>query len=150
MRKANDSDLLRLFRTGLDIGAQLQRFICERSLPDFTREAWPILNPSTPFVPNWHIDLVAEYLHACTLGQIRRLIINVPPKSSKSTLVSVMWPTWSWGPLNQPGMRWMFASYSERVSTGDSLARRTLLMSSWYQSNWGSRIKLIADQNQKT
>jgi hypothetical protein len=61
-----------------------------------------------------------------------------------------MWPTWSWGPLNQPGMRWMFASYSERVSTRDSLARRTLLMSSWYQSNWGCRIKLIADQNQKT
>jgi hypothetical protein len=142
--------LLRLFRTGLDVGAQLQRLICERSLPDYMREAWPILNPATPLIFNWHIDLIAEYLLACILGQIHRLIINVPPKSSKSPLVSVMWPTWAWGPLNQPGTRWMFASYSERVSTRDSLARRTLLTSQWYLNHWGSRVRLIADQNQKT
>ena len=150
MKKTNDSDRLRLFRTGLDVGAQLQRLICERSLPDYMREAWPILNPATPLIFNWHIDLIAEYLLACILGQIHRLIINVPPKSSKSTLVSVMWPTWAWGPLNQPGTRWMFASYSERVSTRDSLARRTLLTSQWYLNHWGPRVRLIADQNQKT
>jgi predicted phage terminase large subunit-like protein len=147
MRKRNDNDL---FRTGLDIGSQLQRLVCERSLSDYMREAWPILNPATPFLSNWHTDLIAEYLLACTLGQIHRLIINVPPKSSKSTLVSVMWPTWAWGPLNQPGTRWMFASYSELVSTRDSLARRTLLTSQWFLNHWGSRVKLIADQNQKT
>ena len=150
MKKTNDSDRLRLFRTGLDVGAQLQRLMCERSLSDYMREAWPILNPATPLIFNWHIDLIAEYLLACILGQIHRLIINVPPKSSKSTLVSVMWPTWCWGPLNQPGTRWMFASYSERVSTRDSLARRTLLTSQWYLNHWGSRVRLIADQNQKT
>jgi predicted phage terminase large subunit-like protein len=150
MKKNNDSDVLRLFRTVLDVGAQLQRLICERSLPDYMREAWPILNPATPLIFNWHIDLIAEYLLACILGQIHRLIINVPPKSSKSTLVSVMWPTWCWGPLNRPGTRWMFASYSERVSTRDSLARRTLLTSQWYLNHWGPRVKLIADQNQKT
>ena len=94
--------------------------------------------------------ICSDYLLACTLGQIHRLIINVPPKSSKSTLVSVMWPTWAWGPLNLPGTRWMFASYSERVSSRDSLARRTLLTSQWYLNHWGSRVKLIADQNQKT
>jgi predicted phage terminase large subunit-like protein len=114
------------------------------------REGWPVLSPGTPFLSNWHIDAIAEYLYACTLGQIRRLIINMPPKSLKSTLVSVMWPTWCWGPLNQPGTRWMFASYSERVSTRDSLARRTLLTSQWFLNHWGSRVKLIAEQNQKT
>lgn len=147
MRKTNDSDL---FRTGLGIGAQLQRLMCERSLSDYMREAWPILNPATPFLSNWHIDLIADYLFACTLGQLHRLVINMPPKFSKSTLVSVMWPTWAWGPLNQPGTRWMFASYSERVSTRDSLARRSLLTSQWFLNHWGSRVTLIADQNQKT
>jgi predicted phage terminase large subunit-like protein len=147
MKKRNESDL---FRTGLDIGSRLQRLMCERSLPDYMREGWPVLSPGTPFLSNWHIDAIAEYLYACTLGQIRRLIINMPPKSLKSTLVSVMWPTWCWGPLNQPGTRWMFASYSERVSTRDSLARRTLLTSQWFLNHWGSRVKLIAEQNQKT
>src|SRR5690348_5836094 len=103
MRKRKNNDPFQLFRTGMEVGSQLQRFICERSLADYMREAWPILNPATPFASNWHIELIAEYLHACALGQVKRLIINIPPKFSKSTLVSVMWPTWMWGPLNRPG-----------------------------------------------
>ena len=150
MRKTTINDPFRLFRTGMDIGSQLQRVISERSLSDYMREAWPILNPSIPFLPNWHLDLIAEYLLACLLGQIHRLVVNIPPKFSKSTLVSVMWPTWSWGPFNRPGTRWMFASYSERVSTRDSLARRALLNSQWFMKHWGSRVELVGDQNQKT
>ncbi len=61
-----------------------------------------------------------------------------------------MWPTWWWGPKNRPGSRWMFASYSERVSTRDSLNRRTLISSPWYLSHWGLRVKLNSEQNQKT
>ncbi|PWT84129.1 MAG: hypothetical protein C5B58_05250 [Acidobacteria bacterium] len=113
------------------------------------RQAWPILNPG-PFISNWHISLISEYLVACLLGQILRLIINMPPKATKSTLVSVKWPTWVWGPCNRPGTRWMFASHSERVSTRDSLARRTLLTSPWYRNHWGGRVELVSEQNQKT
>ena len=146
------SDLTRQFRKQrvLDTAGQLQRLVCARSLSNYMREAWPILNPSTPYIPNWHIDLISEYLQACWMGQMRRLIVNLPPKGTKSTIVSVMWPTWCWGPQNQPGTRWMFASYSEMVSTRDSLARRTLLTSPWYAGHWGSCVRLIADQNQKT
>ena len=38
---------------------QLKR-VAERSLPAFVRQAWPILEPTTPFLPNWHIDLVSR------------------------------------------------------------------------------------------
>jgi predicted phage terminase large subunit-like protein len=146
------NDLTRQFRKRrvLDTASELQRFVCARSLSDYIREAWPILNPLTWYLPNWHIDLISEYLQACSTGQIHRLIVNLPPKGTKSTVVSVMWPTWCWGPQNQAGTRWMFASYSEKVSTRDSLARRTLLTSLWYTGHWGSRVRLIADQNQKT
>src|SRR5580704_1379719 len=150
--KLATSDLTQQFRKlrVLDTAGQLQRLVCARSFSDYIRQAWPILNPSTSYIPNWHIDLISEYLEACSIGQIRRLVVNFPPKGTKSTIVSVMWPTWSWGPKNQAGTRWMFASYSEKVSTRDSLARRTLLTSSWYWNHWGSRVRLIADQNQKT
>jgi predicted phage terminase large subunit-like protein len=136
----------RVFETA----AGFERLLCERSLADYVRLAWPILNPGTAFISNWHIGLICEYLHACNLGQIRRLIINQPPKTTKSTIVSAMWPTWWWGPQKHPDTRWLFASYSERVSTRDSLNRRTVISSDWYQQLWGARVKLLADQNQKT
>ncbi len=152
LEDATPQALARLFRKDqvIDTAADLQRLACERSLADYVREAWPILNPGTPLVSNWHIDLICEYLHACNLGQIHRLIINEPPKATKSTIVSVLWPTWSWGPQDHPQTRWMFASYSEKVSTRDSLNRRTVIESEWYQTFWGPRVKLLTAPNQKT
>ena len=60
----------------------------ERSLRAYLEQAWPILEPTTPFLGNWHIDLIAEHLEAVTAGDITRLLINVPPRYMKSLLVS--------------------------------------------------------------
>ncbi len=66
----------------------------EASLRAYVEQAWPVLEPNTPFLPNWHIDLIAEHLEAVTAGQITRIVINVPPRYMKSLLTSVLWPTW--------------------------------------------------------
>jgi hypothetical protein len=76
------------------VADKAQQRVCERSLKDYFRQAWPILEPVTPLVDNWHIDYLSEHLEAAAGGQIKRLLINIPPKSLKSSLVSVMWPTW--------------------------------------------------------
>ena len=47
-----------------------------RSLRAFVEQAWPVLEPTTPFLPNWHIDLVCEHLEAITAGQTTRLLIK--------------------------------------------------------------------------
>jgi hypothetical protein len=65
-----------------------------RSLREFVRQAWAVVEPSTPFVPGWHIDAIVEHLEAVTRGQIRNLLINVPPRHMKSLLVSVFWTDW--------------------------------------------------------
>src|SRR3954453_15850650 len=62
----------------------------------FVEGAWPLIEPATPFVSNWHIDAICEYLQATTQGEIRRLLINVPPRHMKSLAVSVFWPAWCW------------------------------------------------------
>src|ERR1700704_2873187 len=67
-----------------------------RSLREFVRQAWRIVEPSTPFVPGWHIDAIIEHLEAVSRGLIRNLLINVPPRHMKSLLVSVLWPAWEW------------------------------------------------------
>ncbi len=41
---------------------------------------------------------IIEHLEAVTYGQIRNLLINVPPRHMKSLLVSVFWPAWEWIP----------------------------------------------------
>ena len=98
-----------------------------RSLRAFVEQAWPVLEPTTPFLPNWHIDLVCEHLEAITAGQTTRLLINLPPRYMKSLLVSVFWPVWEW--ISSPSRRWICVSYSDSLSLKLSLDRRTLVQS---------------------
>jgi predicted phage terminase large subunit-like protein len=69
--------------------------------------------------------------------EIRRLIINVPPGTTKSLTCSVIWPAWSW--IENPGLKWMTASYSGRISRRDALRARHLLESKWYKERWGTQ-----------
>lgn len=116
-------------------------------LSDYIKAAWHVVEPATKYIHNWHIDAIAEHLEAVTRGQIRRLIINIPPRHQKSLSVSVFWPTWVW--TWQPEKRWLFASYAGNLATRDSLACRRIIESQWYQSRWGHVFKLAGDQNQK-
>ena len=147
MSTARVRDLLERYKRLAD---ERLRRDAERSLAAFVRQAWPILEPATPLLWNWHIDLVCEYLEAVTLGQITRLLINEPPRYMKSTKVSVLWPVWEWGPKNLPSTRWIFASFAMDLSTSHSISRRTVIESEWYRARWGERVQLTTDQNVKT
>lgn len=133
--------------------------LCERHLYDFQQEAWHILEPGTEFVPNWHIGAICDHLEAVSCGDIRFLIINVPPRCMKSLLVSVCWPAWHWTrrfkrmmrdgtvkDVDGAASRWISASYAQMLSTRDSLKTRRLIESNWYQERWGLRLGLI-EQN---
>jgi len=56
----------------------LDRALAERSLRDFVRQAWPILERQTPLAWNWHIELVCEWLEEVTAGRVTRLAISLP------------------------------------------------------------------------
>lgn len=100
---------------------------CRRRLSVFVRDAWPILEPATPFVHGWHVDCVCEHLEAVTAGELPRLIINIPPRMMKSLLAAVCWPAWEW--LSRPATRWMFASYAADLAWRDSRKTRLLIKS---------------------
>jgi predicted phage terminase large subunit-like protein len=119
-----------------------------RSFGHYFRKSWQILEPGKPFLRNWHHDLIAEYLEACFLRQIKRLIINIPPRYTNSLLVTVAFPTWVWA--HNPTERFLFASYAQNLSTFHSKKRRDVLESSWYQRRWGSVFQMSSDQNVKT
>jgi predicted phage terminase large subunit-like protein len=121
--------------------------LAARHLGDFVRQAWPMVEPSTPFVPGWHIDAIIEHLEAVAHGQIRNLLINVPPRHMKSLLVAVFWPAWEW--IGWPERRWLFSSYAAQLSIRDSVKCRRLIESPWYRQRWRDRFALTSDQNTK-
>jgi len=118
-----------------------------RHLRDFMRLAWHVVEPATPFVPGWHLDAICEHLEAVAGGQIRNLVINMPPRHAKSLTVAVFWPAWEW--IDHPERRWLFASYADSLSLRDSVKCRRLIESPWYQERWGDRFRMAGDQNAK-
>lgn len=123
------------------------KVLCERSLRDFVRHAWHVLEPATPLLPGWHIDAICEHLEAQTRGQLKRLVVNMPPRHGKSLLVTVFWPAWEWA--TRPATQWIFSSYAQTLSTRDSRKCRRLILSPWYRALWGGRYQLTSDQNAK-
>jgi predicted phage terminase large subunit-like protein len=119
----------------------------EASLYEFVKQSWDAVEPGIPFVPSWHIEAICEHLEAVSSGEIRRLLINIPPRHSKSTIVSVMWPMWEW--IAQPEQKFLAASYSGALSTRDNLKARRLVQSPWYQERWGHMFAMAGDQNAK-
>jgi predicted phage terminase large subunit-like protein len=126
---------------------ELDQEAARRHLRDFVWQAWAVIEPSTPFVPGWHIDAIIEHLEAITNGQIRNLLLNVPPRHMKSLLVSVFWPAWEW--IRWPERRWLYSSYGAQLSIRDSIKCRRLIESPWYRQRWGDRFALTSDQNTK-
>jgi predicted phage terminase large subunit-like protein len=124
-----------------------QRRAASASLYEFVKQAWHVVEPGVKFVESWHIETICEHLEAVTQGDIRKLIINIPPRHSKSTIVSVIWPMWEW--LAQPDEKFLCASYSGNLSIRDNLKARRLVQSPWYQERWGHMFRLAGDQNAK-
>src|SRR5271170_3800521 len=123
--------------------AEIDQEQATRRFGEFVRQAWPIIEPSTPFVPGWHIDAIVEHLEAVSNGLIRNLLINVPPRHMKSLLVSVLWPAWEW--IRWPERRFLYSSYGAQLSIRDSVKCRRLIESAWYQERWSDRYALTGD-----
>lgn len=115
-------------------------------LAAFVRTAWHVVWPNEIYVHGWHIDAICQHLEAVTSGDIRRLQVWVPPGSSKSTVVSIMWPAWEWA--SKPGRRYITASYDLELATRFAVQSRQLLRSAWYQSRWPT-VQLKRDQDLK-
>lgn len=127
---------------------ELDRQDSKHSLSRFVRLAWPIVELSEPYVHGWHIDAICEHLEAVSKGQIRRLLINVPPGMMKSFLVNVFWPAWEWGAAGRPEYKYISASHEQSLAIRDNLRMKRLVESDWYQQRWP--LSMMDDQNAKT
>jgi predicted phage terminase large subunit-like protein len=109
---------------------EVQAFL-RRDFVAFVERGFYELNPETEYLHNWHIDVIAEALEQCRSGKLRRLIINVPPRSLKSHMTSVSFVSWLLG--HNPAAQIICASYAQDLA--DKLAGdcRSLMAARWYQ-----------------
>ncbi len=140
----------------MDTPEPTERPTYEGTLKSFVEHAWQVLEPVAPLQWNWHLDLICEYLTAIKNNDFRKavglekegVIFNVPPRTMKSLLITVMFPVWVW--TTHPARRFMFVSYSEKLSTQHSVYRRNVIESDFYQEHWSSKFSFAKDQNLKS
>jgi phage terminase large subunit-like protein len=142
---------------GLDINAQrmllaAEKEQCQRSFANFVREAWPHFDPA-PYSHSWHIDAIAEHLEAVTSGDIKKLLINIPPRHMKSSVL-LLWQVWTWTlrPLKKPasafnllrgpGVQFLCGAYNTTKAQQDGVKPRNLIRTNWFQERWGDDVKI--------
>jgi len=125
--------------------------LCRKSFYHFVREFWRVLVPS-PFTDNWHIKYLADELQIVAermfSGQpkLYDLIINISPGSTKSTLVSIMFPAWIW--TRMPHASIIGASHTYALAVDLSRKNRTLVKDDLYKLCF-PEVKVTVDQDAK-
>ncbi|HEX4173980.1 MAG TPA: phage terminase large subunit [Acetobacteraceae bacterium] len=132
----------------------LSKSLAEDRLMDFVRLMWHAVEPVEPLVVGWAMEAIAEHLEAVSSGQIRHLLMNVPPGFSKTYLCNLFWPAWEWGPKQRPELRYFTLSYTASVTELANEKMRRLVTDPVYQDRWGdvftANDNKVLFQNNKT
>jgi hypothetical protein len=94
-------------------------------------------------VLGWPLEAMCEHLEATAFGDIKRLLITIPPGFMKSLLCDVFFPAWLWGPMNKAHLRFLAFSYAASLTERDNGRFKDLVESQEYQALWGHRVKIV-------
>src|SRR5271154_5270680 len=110
----------------------------------YCKAAWIQVAPQR-LVWNWHLDALCEHLVYLTQGDIRFLMVSLPPRHTKSLIASVLWPVWDW--LHRPTTQFLSASVDDRLALDFSRLSRRVVESPWYQGLLQDEWYLLPDEN---
>ncbi len=122
-----------------------QRELERRKFYPFFQSAWKVIEPATDLKTSWATGFLAEYGEAAAARQVKRLLINIPPRNSKSSIWSISFPAWVW--LRNPHERFMMVSYGDELTTKLSADRKTLLESDFYAKRAPADALLVPGSN---
>ena len=115
---------------------QMVRDKCRSDFFYFIKTFWDVVIRETP-VFNWHIPFLCEELQKLSVSIVRRepkpydLIVNIPPGTTKSTIVTIMWPVWLW--TQDPTIRIITNSYSGSLSIEHATKSKDIILSDKFQ-----------------
>ena len=125
--------------------------LCRKSFYDFVLEFWETI-VNEPFENNWHIQYLCGELQTLAERVFRGepklydLIINIPPGTTKSTLVSILFNSWVW--TNMPNAGFIGSSYTHSLACEMSRKTRSVVKSNKYKTCY-PEIKITYDQDAK-
>jgi predicted phage terminase large subunit-like protein len=137
----------------LDAEKQLQKEIFENSYHEFFKWCFKILFPNEVYSDNFHIEYLCGILQEEVERIIRKeekgedIIINIPPRTSKSLIASVCLNAWAW--ILDPTIPFICVSFDEDLSYKNSQQSKDIIKSPEYQSLFGDKFKIRSDEDSK-
>lgn len=114
--------------------AQIFKEVCENDFAFYVKHYLKIVEPETQFEWNWHMDTLCHYCERVFYGDIKALDINIPPRSLKSLIVTVLFPTWVWTKV--PSSKFIVSSRSFDLANKFNNQRRDLIQHEAYKVLW--------------
>ena len=108
------------------------RELARRHLIDFTKYRFPT------YKVNWHHKVLADALERVERGELKRLIVNMPPRHGKSELVSVNFPAWCMGLDRDRSI--ITASYGADLATDFGRKVRNIMDDPLYKTLFNTRL----------
>ena len=119
--------------------------VLDQNLMAFTEFAFGVVRPGVLFRPNWHLEAITDKLSQVASGEVRRVIITLPPRTLKSLCASVALPAWFLG--HYPGERVVVVSYSDFLARSHANDFRLLVRHPVYQATFpGMRLERDTDR----
>ena len=97
----------------------------------FVAKTFGTLNPSTELLDNWSVEALTWQMEQVRQGKVRRLIVNVPPRSLKTLVTSIAFPAFVLG--HDPGAKILCVSHSGDLAKRFSRDFRRVVESDWYR-----------------
>ena len=133
-RSTAPDDALKRYAQLLERAAKLeQRQQAKDNFLDFVRMMWPA------FIAGRHHRIVAEKLERVARGELKRLIINMPPRHTKSEFASYLFPAWMIG--RRPELKIMQATHTADLSVRFGRKVKNLMETPDYQGVFDVRLR---------
>ncbi len=110
----------------------LRDALLRRHLYAFVQKTFNTLHPGQAFIPARHVEAMCHNLEQVADGDVRRLLITVPPRYLKSICASVAFIAWILG--RDPRLRVLVTSYGHELSAKHARDFRKIITSPWYQN----------------
>tara|TARA_Y100001968_G_scaffold186381_1_gene170792 strand:- start:9957 stop:11441 length:1485 start_codon:yes stop_codon:yes gene_type:complete len=122
--------------------------LCQDNFLIFVRAMWPdfICRDTTDPDKFGHHQIIANEFESIATGKHNRLIVNMPPRHTKSEFASYLFPAWMIG--RNPKMKLMQVSHNAELATRFGSKVRNLMETEDYKSIFGD-VKLREDSKAK-
>lgn len=125
---------------------ELERRIYRQSYYEFFKVAFCQLHPGQEYDDNWHIEYICNVLQKEAERIIKKekrekdIIINVPFRSAKSMICTVIFPVWCW--TLDASLKFITVSFSGSLAIEHSSRSLDLINTPWFQRRWGKDVVL--------